>query len=181
MGERIHPEDWLLKPGSSPDPPELTVFDQVMKRTSRLEYHPKTRIGPVTVGANAPQWSLHADKRASKVIPRITIGDGQVSPWAPFCVDPFRVPLFRDPKGCRTSLQGGTCSSAQHTPPQGNKMRCMRELCRECTRHMGRAGLQSKTGPAGPSLRSQRCSHGCSTSLTQSPSAGAWGWSGPSD
>ena len=180
MGKEIHPEDWLLKPGSQLDPLESTVSEWVMNGTSRLEYHPKTRMGPVPIGVHAPQWSCHVEKRASKVLLRITIGDGWVGPWTPNCVDPFRVLWIRYPKGCRTSLQGEHVV-APSIPLHRQQDECMRELHQKPTRHMTKAGLWSKTETARPSSRSQRCSCGHSTSQTWSPSASPWGWSQPTN
>ena len=88
-----------------------------MKGTFGLEYCPKTGMGPVPVRMHAPQHNHHVEKRVSKVLQRITIRDG-VSSWTPLCVNPFRIPWFRNPKGWRTSLLWVVCSSAQHTPLQ---------------------------------------------------------------
>ena len=51
----------------------------------------------------------------------------------------------------------------------------MRIMSQELPKCMTRAGLQSETGPARPSSRNWRHSHGHSTSQTQSPSAAPWG------
>ena len=124
---------------------------------------PKTGMGTVPVGAHAPQCSCHVEKRALKAPPRITIRDGWVGPWTPLHVDPFRVPWCRDPEGCRTSLHGEHVE-ATVVLPHRKQDECMRELYQELAMCMARAGLQSKTRLARPSLRSQRCSHGNSAS-----------------
>ena len=41
--------------------------------------------------------------------------------------------------------------------PHRQQDECMRELCQEHTRHIARASLEGKNGPARPSLRSQSC------------------------
>ena len=131
-------------------------------------------MGPVPVGAHAPQCGGHVEKRASKVPPRIAIGDSQVGHWTPLYVDPFRVPWFRDPEGCRTSLHGEHVV-ASSVLPHRQQDECMRELHQELSRCMARAGLQSEIRSARPSLRSQRCSCGHSTSQMWSPLPGSWG------
>ena len=99
--------------------------------------------------------------------------DQSNGPWTSLHLDPIRIHGFRDLKGCRTSLQGEHIVAAGMLPCR-QQDEWMRELHQELTRYMARAGLQSKTRPARPSLRS---SHGYSTSQTQSPSAGPQGQS----
>ena len=69
----------------------------------------------------------------------------------------------------------GECVVASSVLSHRQQDNCMRELHQELTRHMTRAGLQSKTGPGRPSSRHQGCSHGHSASQTQSPSDGPQG------
>ena len=52
---------------------------------------------------------------------------------------------------------------------------CMMELRQELSQHMTRVGLREGLAPARPTSHSQRCSHCCLSSQTQSPSAGPWG------
>ena len=89
-------------------------------------------------------------------------------------------PWFRDPK-VEEHVYRAECVIAPSILSHSQQDECIRELCQELTRCMTRAGLQSKTGPARPSSRSQRCSHSHSTSKTWCLLAGSQGQSHPSN
>ena len=98
------------------------LFSMSYEENIQTGVPPRNKNGvPVPFGVYAPQCSYHAEKTASKVLLRIAIWDSQVSPWTPLCVESLRIPWFRNPKGCRTSLQGGAQSSTQCTSPQTTK------------------------------------------------------------
>ena len=74
VGKGAHLEDWLLKPGSQPDPQGSTFSQQAIMRPPGLEYHLQTRVGSLPAGVYAPQHCLHEEERAAKVLPNTASG-----------------------------------------------------------------------------------------------------------
>ena len=124
-------------------------------------YHPETRMGPVPVGAYAPTYAATMwRKEHQSALPRTTIRDAAKSaPEHALYVDPFRIPWFRNPKGCRTQSTGGVHRVVPSVLPC-RQQGWVHEGAAPRTHQAHDQGWPtwSKTGPARPSLRSWRCS-----------------------
>ena len=141
---------------------------------SRLECCSKTRMGPVLVGAHVHNTATMQRKEHQRYS-----GGSQLETTDMAPKHPSMQTLLGSPDSAileiAEQVYRGEWVVALSILPHRQQDDCMRELCQELTRHTTRAGLQRKTGPARPSLRSQRHSNGHSTSWTQSPSARPWG------
>ena len=134
----------------------------------------QTRLGSLSADVPAPQHCLN-EKRAPKVLPSTTSRDSQSNgPWATLHPHPFRVHRCRNTEYHQEGLLG-ECIVAPCVLPHQRHEECMTELHKELTKHMARAGIQSKPRLARPTARSRRHSHSCSTSLAFFSSAGPLG------
>ena len=161
---------WLFQPSHKQNIVESDIPQWIEEGTPRLDHCPQAGVGTLLIRASAPQCCLHEEEIAMKVLLKST--GRAVEEMAP------EHPSMRTLIGTTNDTilqvteqvyQGEWTLAPNLLSCQQNKD-CMRELQQELNKCMARAGLHGAPHLAGSS-RSRRCSHGCSASQTQSPSA----------
>ena len=172
-----------LKKGDQMDPLGSAVPSWAQERPPGIKHHLLSGVGALSTEASAPQCSRYAEegvgKNHKKVSPSLMNWDGQINgPSISLHQDSSRVHWPGDVRCAEQAYWGEFMpapSKQEESAQNQQKEEYMAELCLELSWCMARAGLWDASVPARPTSWGRRCSHGHSSSWTQSPSAGPKG------